>query len=322
MRPCEFLLRRCSPWALPGVLQAHRTIRTQTIKLVVPFVPAGRSMRWPAWSPSTCRAGSARTSSSRTGPAAAPPSAPRRSRRRRPTATRCSSSVRTSPITRCCFPISISIRSRALAPVATLVTWSHVIAVAPSVPANTIAELVAHAKANPGKLAFGFGLATMPHIIGEKFKQASGHRHHRRALSRRRAGARRSARRARAHQHRAGAATAAAYPRRQDPGTGLHRAEAQPRSARRSDHDRERLSAGRLRSRRLDGVLAPAGTPCRDRRRLNAAINEVLASAEMAPALKLGYEAKITTPEEFAAFFAAELKKWPPLLQAAGLKPQ
>ena len=54
------------------------------------------------------------------------------------------------------------------------VTWSHLIAVAPAVPANTIPELVSHAKANPGKLAFGFGLATMPHIIGETFKQAAG----------------------------------------------------------------------------------------------------------------------------------------------------
>ena len=37
----------------------------------------------------------------------------------------------------------------ALAPVATLVTWSHVIAVAPAVPAKTISELVVYAKANP-----------------------------------------------------------------------------------------------------------------------------------------------------------------------------
>src|SRR4029079_15300867 len=64
--------------------------------------------------------------------------------------------------------------TKALTPVASLVTWSHLIAVAPAVPANTIPELVTHAKANRGKLAFGFGLATMPHIIGEIFKKASG----------------------------------------------------------------------------------------------------------------------------------------------------
>ena len=37
-----------------------------------------------------------------------------------------------------------------------------------------IAELVAHAKANPGKLAFGYGLATTPHILGETFRQVAG----------------------------------------------------------------------------------------------------------------------------------------------------
>src|SRR6478672_862233 len=50
--------------------------------------------------------------------------------------------------------------AKALVRVATLVTWSHLIAVAPSVPAHTVPELVAHAKAHPGTLAFGYGLAT------------------------------------------------------------------------------------------------------------------------------------------------------------------
>src|SRR3954463_16789299 len=36
----------------------------------------------------------------------------------------------------------------------------------------TLLVIGPHAKANPGTLAFGFGLATMPHIVGVTFKQA------------------------------------------------------------------------------------------------------------------------------------------------------
>jgi tripartite-type tricarboxylate transporter receptor subunit TctC len=71
------------------------------------------------------------------------------------------------------------------------------------------------------------------------------------------------------------------------------------------------------------GIFAPAGTPAPIVERLNRDINAVLRSAEMAPALKrFGYEAKIVTPAEFATFFAAELKKWPAVLKATGIKPQ
>jgi tripartite-type tricarboxylate transporter receptor subunit TctC len=45
----------------------------------------------------------------------------------------------------------------------------------PAVPAKTVAELIAHARANPGKLNYAsFGVGSISHIAGEMFKQASG----------------------------------------------------------------------------------------------------------------------------------------------------
>jgi hypothetical protein len=37
---------------------------------------------------------------------------------------------------------------------------------------------------------------------------------------------------------------------------------------------------------------------------------------------KLGFEAKATTSEQFRAFLAGEIRKWPPLLRAAGVNPE
>jgi tripartite-type tricarboxylate transporter receptor subunit TctC len=71
------------------------------------------------------------------------------------------------------------------------------------------------------------------------------------------------------------------------------------------------------------GIFAPGGTPPDIVDNLNREISAVMQSADMAPSLKrFGYEAKITTPAEFSAFFAGELQKWPPRLRAAGMKPQ
>ena len=63
---------------------------------------------------------------------------------------------------------------KAFTPVATLAGWSHVLLVANNVPAKSVAELVAHAKANPGKLTFGYGLGTSPQIVGKSFELAAG----------------------------------------------------------------------------------------------------------------------------------------------------
>ena len=45
----------------------------------------------------------------------------------------------------------------------------------PSVPAKTVAELVAYAKQNPGKINFGAGgVGATVHLAGEMFKQLAG----------------------------------------------------------------------------------------------------------------------------------------------------
>ena len=61
-----------------------------------------------------------------------------------------------------------------LVPIASFLIWSHVIVVVPEVPAKTLPELGAYAKANPGKLVWGYGLGSTPHILGELLKHATG----------------------------------------------------------------------------------------------------------------------------------------------------
>jgi tripartite-type tricarboxylate transporter receptor subunit TctC len=62
-----------------------------------------------------------------------------------------------------------------LIPVSCFVEGQLLVATHPSVPANTIQELAAYAKANPGKLAWGTpGVGSYGHLICEAFKHATG----------------------------------------------------------------------------------------------------------------------------------------------------
>jgi tripartite-type tricarboxylate transporter receptor subunit TctC len=64
---------------------------------------------------------------------------------------------------------------RDIAPVASLSRGALVMAIHPSVPANTIPEFVAYAKANPGRLSYGSGgVGGITHIAAELFKQEAG----------------------------------------------------------------------------------------------------------------------------------------------------
>jgi tripartite-type tricarboxylate transporter receptor subunit TctC len=69
------------------------------------------------------------------------------------------------------------------------------------------------------------------------------------------------------------------------------------------------------------GVVAPAGTPAAIVQRLNAAINESMTSPDAAAAFaRLGAEIRPAPPQDFAAFLAAETRKWADVVKAANIK--
>src|SRR4030095_13169178 len=64
---------------------------------------------------------------------------------------------------------------RDIAPVAPIVRFPYIMVVNPSVPAKTLPEFIAYAKANPGKINYASpGTGSAPHINGELFKVMTG----------------------------------------------------------------------------------------------------------------------------------------------------
>ena len=65
--------------------------------------------------------------------------------------------------------------ARDLVPITHVATFPNVLVVNPALPVKTVQELVAHAKANPGKLSYASqGNAASGHLVGEQFKQIAG----------------------------------------------------------------------------------------------------------------------------------------------------
>jgi tripartite-type tricarboxylate transporter receptor subunit TctC len=212
---------------------------------------------------------------------------------------------------------------KSFAAVAMLTTWSHALVVSLSVPANTVAEFIAHARANPGKLNFGFGLGTTPQILGEYFKAITGadinsvpYRGGVQAIS--------DMLGDRIHMNFGTTATLLALIRQ-----GNVRALAYTGVTRHPDlPDVPTVIEAGLPQLAFDpdvciGLLAPAGTPAGVVDKLNLAANESLKAPEtLASFAKLGIAPKSSSPREFAAFLAAEARKWPPILKASGVKPE
>jgi tripartite-type tricarboxylate transporter receptor subunit TctC len=210
---------------------------------------------------------------------------------------------------------------KSLTPVASVVSYSHVMVVAPAVPAKTVKELVGHIKANPGKVTFGYGLATTPHMLAETFRRVAGadfagipYRGGEQARADL-LGGRIDINMAPISNLIAiiqdGRARPIAY-------TGLKRSPDLPDVPTMTEAGYPEVG---YHPDVWLGFLGPLGTPDPVVRRINAAVGEALASEEMKPVLrKLGFDPMPSTPEQFAAFIDKEVRKWPPILQAAGLK--
>jgi tripartite-type tricarboxylate transporter receptor subunit TctC len=69
------------------------------------------------------------------------------------------------------------------------------------------------------------------------------------------------------------------------------------------------------------GVFGPAGMPPAITAKVNAAINDTLRSPEMKHAMNdLGFQARIGTPQDFAAFMAHEAARWSEIVKRTGSK--
>lgn len=204
-------------------------------------------------------------------------------------------------------------------PVATVASGGLMLVIAPEVPAKTLSEFVAYAKAHPGKLNFGFGQGTLPQLVGEMFKRAAGaeianipYKGGVNAVTDMLGG--------RVQMNIGTISTLAPLVRE-----GKLRALAVTSSARNPElPDVPTMAEGGLpevASVTYYGFFAPAGTPSDAVRRINAAVNDSLKAPDIAAAIRrIGFEPHGGTPEDFATLIASEMKVWVPIVQATGFQ--
>jgi tripartite-type tricarboxylate transporter receptor subunit TctC len=204
-------------------------------------------------------------------------------------------------------------------PVAGTMRLANVMEVHPAIPANNVAEFIAYAKANPGKINFASGgVGTSPHLSGELLKTMTGinlvhvpYRGTAPALSDLLAGQVQvlfdnipgSIGHIRSGKVRAlgvtGSKRVAAIP--EVPTIG----ETVP------GYD---VSI-------WYGIAAPRGTPPEIVAKLNRAVNAVLADPKLQARLaELGGEPMPTTPAQFGKLVAEETERWGKLIRAANIK--
>lgn len=205
-------------------------------------------------------------------------------------------------------------------PITTLAAGHNLLAAHPSVPAKTAKELIAMAKANPGKLTMGSaGTGSITHLAGELFNHMAGievtH------VPYKGGGPNLSALiggeiqisvislPAAIGQVRTGRLKSLGI-------TSLKRSAAVP--------DIPTVAESGLpgyEAKNWYGILTPAGTPKFIVARLNSQINDILRTPDTTGTLaKQGLEAEGSTSDAFSVYLKSEIAKWAKVVKAAGLQ--
>jgi tripartite-type tricarboxylate transporter receptor subunit TctC len=206
-------------------------------------------------------------------------------------------------------------------PVAFIARTSLLLTISAQVPANSVEEFVAYAKANPGKLSLGFAQGTVSQLVAEYFNRLHGlditsvpYRGGALVIPDMLGG--------RVHLYWPTPATVLPLIRE-----GKIKALATSSPERNADlpdiPTMKELGLDELALEFWAGMWAPAGAPADVVEKLNAAINAALQSPEMVASMqKLGFEYRIGSSRDFAAFVAAEIPRWAAVVKASGLKSQ
>jgi tripartite-type tricarboxylate transporter receptor subunit TctC len=208
---------------------------------------------------------------------------------------------------------------RDIAPVASIIRAPYVMAVNPTVPAKTVPEFIAYAKANPGKITMAStGIGSGTHIAGELFKMMAGinmlhvpYRGGAPALTDLLAG----------QVQIIFVTTASSFEHIK---TGRLRALAVT-TATRSDALPDVPTVGEFvpgyEASAWFGVGAPKATPAEIVEKLNKEINAALADPNMKARLAdIGGTALAGSPADFNKFIAEETEKWGKVVKFVGIK--
>jgi tripartite-type tricarboxylate transporter receptor subunit TctC len=207
-----------------------------------------------------------------------------------------------------------------LMPISSAGSLSNIVVIGNDVPAKNLKELVAYAKANPGKLTCGSsGTGGLIHLTCEMFKIAAGidvlHVHYKGT----------SLLMPDLISGRVTMALDTLPPYMPMLKEGKVRALAIT-TAKRSSLMPDLPTVAEsgypgFESVAVYGFFAPAGTPAAIIKKLNADINAVLLDPELKDKLlKVGIEVEGSTPEALAAFVDKEIAKWAAVIKAGNIK--